>query len=133
MEGVELQQHRTTPSDLLFEVRGQGTPDQQLLDVQAKEIVEILERELEERPVIAFEVDAERERQCRIRLVAEGVRHLDPDVGVAVGFSSHSAFAVNGMAFVRLWIKLENPLGHRSRTSRTLAGQRRGSKPCFLK
>jgi hypothetical protein len=71
--------------DLLDHVRRERAPDLQLLHVEAVEVEQLALRRLEERPLIALEVDRERAGQHRERLEPAGVRELDHQVGVAVG------------------------------------------------
>ena len=64
----------------------QRAPHVQLEDLDAVERVEVGERKFEERPLIAFEIHGERERQRGQRLDAARVQQLDPEVDVAVRF-----------------------------------------------
>src|SRR6185503_1067170 len=109
------------------------TPERKLLHVEAVQLVEIEERELEEGPLIALEVDGEGERQRRDGIVPQGVQQLDPGGDVAVRLRPEAAFvAVNLMALVRRRIEREHALHHRPSIVRTSAGHERVSKPCLL-
>src|ERR1700730_8374322 len=62
----------------------QWTPDVQLLDIEPVESLEVFVRRLEERPLVALEVDRHRERHHRVGLETQSVDQLDPDVDVAI-------------------------------------------------
>jgi hypothetical protein len=55
------------------------------VDVDAVEQLHVLGQRLEERPLVALEVDAQDAAHHRQRLVAARVHELDQDVRVAVG------------------------------------------------
>ena len=84
--GVRLDDHRPAETELLEDVLGERAVDDELLHLEPVQACEILGRRLEERPLVAFEVDHGAERQHGQRLEPLGMQQLDPEVGVAVRF-----------------------------------------------
>ena len=122
MERIDFDERRTAQRQLLLDVRDERPPDVQLEDVDAVQRVEIGERKLEERPLVAFEIDGKRERQRRERLDARGVQQLDPEVDVAVGLRPGAVAAVKGMA--RVGRGIERPELVASQVQRLAHGRR---------
>jgi hypothetical protein len=81
---VDLDDHRSPELQLDRDVLGQRPVDDELLHLQPVESREILERRLEERPLVALEVDCDAVREHRERLEAVSMEQLDPEIRVAV-------------------------------------------------
>ena len=116
----------------------QRPPDVQLLHVDAVELAQVVVRRLEERPLIAFEVDGDRERQHRQRIEPERVQHLDPDVDVAVLLGPRrarracSACRCVGRRRRARAGRATRLTAHGQSCARTAAGHSSGSKPWRL-
>ena len=83
--GVCLDDHRPAEIELLDDVLGERAVDHELLHLEPVQPGEVFGRRLEERPLVAFEVDRDAEREHRQRLESLGVQQLDPEIRVAVG------------------------------------------------
>ncbi len=144
--GVELHQHGPPGADLLLQVRHEGPPGGEFLDVEPVEFEEIPMGELEEGPLVPFEVDGQGEGEGRQGFLPQAVEELDDHVRVAVGLCPDAVPAMDAMALVGGWIEREDlshveSSGHGAallaqaspRVLRTGSGQASSLNPCVLK
>src|SRR5262249_27457150 len=94
-ERIKLAENRPAQRDLLINVRGQGTPNGEFLDVQAIEAIEIGEAKLEKGPLVAFEIDRQGEGQGGDRFEAEAVEKLNKDIDVTIRLGPNAVLAMN--------------------------------------
>jgi len=73
VERIKFYEDWSPFADLLFNVVHQAVPRIHFLDVETEQHQQIRVRELEERPLIPFEVDPERKRESRDRLESHGM------------------------------------------------------------
>src|SRR2546421_8470578 len=104
-------------------MRNQRTPDGKLLHVQSVQFVRVKQRTLEKCPLVALEVDGQRKRQRRNRLIAERVQQLDPDIHVAVRLGPGASLLMDRVTLVGAGVERENPIHDKSGTPRPSAGR----------
>jgi hypothetical protein len=90
VEGVDLGRQQPAHLELFLDVVLQAAPRVHLGDIDPVERPQILGRELEELPLVALEVDGERERQRGPVVETQRVQQLDPEVDVAVGLGPYA-------------------------------------------
>src|SRR5438046_8744874 len=120
---MQLGQDGPASLHLSLDMRNQRTPDGKLLHVQSVKFIHVKQWTLEKRPLVAFEVDRQRKRQRRNRLIAERVQQLDPDIHVAVRLGPGASLLMDRVTLVGAGVERENPLRHKSGTPRPSAGQ----------
>lgn len=141
--GVELDGHRPPGLEQLGDLVGQRAPRLHLVDVDAEQVLEVARVGLEERPLIALEVEADQRAEDGQWLVAARVDELDQDVRVAVGLVIRPVTGMDRMRHVRRRIVPEQgdqAVGGRLHTggrahaghswARTSSGHVTGSSPC---
>ncbi len=79
-ERIDFDERGATQLELYVDVFEQRVPDVQLDHVYTVQPVEIFKREFEERPLVAFEIHCQRERQCGDRIRAPDVQQFDPQI-----------------------------------------------------
>src|SRR6266487_6045475 len=114
-------------------MHNQRTPDGKLLHVQSVKFVHVKQWTLEKRPLVAFEVDRQRKRQRRNRLIAERVQQLDPDIHVAVRLGPGASLLMDRVTPVSAGVEGKNPLRHKSSTPRPSAGQSASASARYFK
>ena len=83
-------------------------PDVELLHVDTVELAELIVRRLEEGPLIAFEVDGDRERHDRKWLETERMEQLNPNVDVAILLHPDALFGMQRVARVTRHVQARN-------------------------
>ena len=138
--GVKLHDQGPAGGELRRDLLGQRAVGLHLVHVDAEQQLQVLGCRLQERPLIALEVDAQGAPHCRQRLVAASVQHLDEDVRVAVCLHVCPLRGMQQVGDVALRIQAEQ--GHelcwrRAHGSEsvllTSCGQARIAKPCVRK
>ena len=100
IERIELHQYGPAAADLLLDMRTSGRQMASSCTSRPYSSIQDRVRKLEERPLVAFEIDRQRERQRRDGLKAPGVQQLDPYVDVAVRFGPDALLAMDRMPLV---------------------------------
>ena len=98
VKGVGFGAHQLAGREVGLHVIGERAPHVELLDVEAVELAQLVVRRLEERPLVALEVDRGDEAEHRERLEAERVHDLDEDIDVAVLLDPHAVVGVQRVA-----------------------------------
>ena len=120
--GVDLDDQRPSLADLLEELERDRTVGLRLVRLDPEEEGEVLGERLEERPLVALEVDLQGHTERRQRLEARRVQELDPDVGAAVRLDVGTLGPVEEVVLVGRGLVAEQ--GHA-----VLAGASRSASP----
>jgi hypothetical protein len=130
---VGVHDEQPTELELLLGVVERRAPDVELGYLQPEEGAQILGGELEERPLVALEIRAEREGGGGQGVEAEGVEQFDPQIDVAVGLRPRPLTCVQRMGAIAGTIDLQQlgpgPRTHGQSRSRAELGQSSGRTP----
>lgn len=133
---VQLDDQRLPGREQLGDLNRQRPVGLHLVDVDAKQLLQILRLWLEEGPLVALEVHPDRATHRREGLVATGVQQLDDDVHVAVGLDVGALARVRLVGAIRRRVVPEERheaarrRAHgRHSSSRTASGHPCGSSP----
>lgn len=128
--GVHLDRDEATLAQLLGNMIEHRSPHVHLRNFHPKEKAQILGGELEESPLIAFEVAFQCECSRRQRIEIERMEHLDPEVHVAIRLRPCAVQRVERMSRVVVRVERQELETHGQSRSRRARGQSSGSRPC---